>query len=254
MNDGTHHACSVQPIERGSLRRHALDGRPGKPIVSIRGWASTSEPAERSIDSRLHSDAQRDRSPLRTRSLCDRRRSRLERCAQDSALEASASRSSRPAHGRRSIQSRLPLHARINGRRFNVLLQSGEGYDPRFETLTGSVCLYGTWQSYRYFEEAAETVRCGDSALIRTGWSQSLLAGSYPAVEFSLPACAARGLSGASPVGHRPSMPSFLLLSGGPVHPRATGESADLCIFRRLALVSRASRDRRRGIGRRQRA
>ena len=58
-----------------------------------------------------------------------------------------------------SIQSRLPLHARINGRRFNVLLQSGEGYDPRFETLTGSVCLYGTWQSYRYFEEAAETVR-----------------------------------------------------------------------------------------------
>ena len=58
-----------------------------------------------------------------------------------------------------AIQSRLPLHTRINGRRFEVFLERGHDYHPRFETLSGSVCLSGSWQSYRYFEDAAEIIR-----------------------------------------------------------------------------------------------
>ncbi len=57
------------------------------------------------------------------------------------------------------IQSRIPLHARINGRRFEAFLERDLGYDPRFEFLTGSIYLIGHWQSYRYFEGAAETIR-----------------------------------------------------------------------------------------------
>lgn len=53
----------------------------------------------------------------------------------------------------------MPLHTRIGGRRFKVFLERGYDYDPRFETLTGAVCLSGHWQSYRYFEAAAETIR-----------------------------------------------------------------------------------------------
>lgn len=68
-----------------------------------------------------------------------------------------------PGHaGRRvadAIQSQLPLHTRINGRRFKVFLVPGHNYDPRFETLIGTVCLSGHWQSYRYFEDAAEPIR-----------------------------------------------------------------------------------------------
>ncbi len=37
--------------------------------------------------------------------------------------------------------------------------RSAFSYDPRFETLTGSIYLNGYWQSYRYFENVAELIR-----------------------------------------------------------------------------------------------
>jgi hypothetical protein len=43
--------------------------------------------------------------------------------------------------------------------RLEVLIQEGFDYNARFERLTGSTYLAGYWQSYRYFEPAAETIR-----------------------------------------------------------------------------------------------
>ena len=122
--------------------------------------------AGRALANRLKARLILDCTPMRRETV---RRFALDRYAIDSEVVWNAARKiprwklRLPGRaGRRvaeAIQSRLPLHTRINGRRFKVLLQSGDGYDPRFETLTGSVCLYGTWQSYRYFEDEAETIR-----------------------------------------------------------------------------------------------
>ena len=43
--------------------------------------------------------------------------------------------------------------------RLAVFIQKGFDYDPQFEQLTGSTYLAGYWQSYRYFEPAAGTIR-----------------------------------------------------------------------------------------------
>jgi hypothetical protein len=43
--------------------------------------------------------------------------------------------------------------------RLDVLIQRGVDYDPRFGSITGSTYLAGYWQSYRYFESSAETIR-----------------------------------------------------------------------------------------------
>jgi len=43
--------------------------------------------------------------------------------------------------------------------RLDVFIQRGFDYDPRFETIAGSTYLAGYWQSYRYFESSAETIR-----------------------------------------------------------------------------------------------
>ncbi len=122
--------------------------------------------AGRALASRLNARLILDCTPMRRETV---RRYALDRYAIDAEVVWNGARKiprwklRLPGQaGRRvadAIQSRLPLHTRINGRRFKVLLQQGDGYDPRFETLTGSVCLYGTWQSYRYFEDAAETIR-----------------------------------------------------------------------------------------------
>lgn len=48
---------------------------------------------------------------------------------------------------------------RIRRPRLEVFIQKGFDYDPRFERLAGSTYLAGYWQSYRYFEPAAETIR-----------------------------------------------------------------------------------------------
>jgi hypothetical protein len=54
----------------------------------------------------------------------------------------------------------FPRRYRIDGHAFRVF---GERrlftYDPTFETLSGSTYLIGYWQSYRYFEDAAEHIR-----------------------------------------------------------------------------------------------
>lgn len=67
------------------------------------------------------------------------------------------------ALGRRltdSFHDYFPRTYRIDGHRFNVF---GERqlftYDPTFETLSGSAYLIGYWQSYRYFEDAADQIR-----------------------------------------------------------------------------------------------
>jgi len=43
--------------------------------------------------------------------------------------------------------------------RLDVFIQKGFDYDPQFERLARSTYLAGYWQSYRYFEPAAETIR-----------------------------------------------------------------------------------------------
>ena len=135
-----------------------LSGRLGKSAVSVRGRASASEPAGRRIDSRLHADAARDRSPVRARSLCDRRE-----IVWSAARKIPRWRLRLPGGaGRRmadAIQSRLPLHPRINGRRFKVLLQRAKAMTRASRRCPDRCACSGTWQSYRYFEEAAETIR-----------------------------------------------------------------------------------------------
>jgi hypothetical protein len=59
-----------------------------------------------------------------------------------------------------SFHDHIPTTYRIDGHSFRVF---GERrlftYDPTFETLSGSTYLIGYWQSYRYFEGAAEEIR-----------------------------------------------------------------------------------------------
>src|SRR5579871_1494045 len=43
--------------------------------------------------------------------------------------------------------------------RLDVFIQKGFDYDPRFAAIAGSTYLAGYWQSYRYFESSAETIR-----------------------------------------------------------------------------------------------
>ena len=77
------------------------------------------------------------------------------------------------ALGRRltdAFHDRVPTTYRIGGHRFKVF---GEKqwftYDPFFERLRGSIYLTGYWQSYRYFEDAADLIR----AEIRPAWPLS---------------------------------------------------------------------------------
>ena len=66
-----------------------------------------------------------------------------------------------------AFHDRVPTTYRIGGHRFKVF---GEKqwftYDPFFERLRGSIYLTGYWQSYRYFEDAADLIR----AEIRPAW------------------------------------------------------------------------------------
>ena len=66
-----------------------------------------------------------------------------------------------------AFHDRVPTTYRIGGHRFKVF---GEKqwftYDPQFEKLSGSIYLTGYWQSYRYFEDAADAIR----AEIRPAW------------------------------------------------------------------------------------
>jgi hypothetical protein len=59
-----------------------------------------------------------------------------------------------------SFHDYFPRTYRIDGHHFNVF---GERqlftYDPTFKTLSGSTYLIGYWQSYRYFEDAADQIR-----------------------------------------------------------------------------------------------
>jgi Glycosyl transferase family 11 len=59
-----------------------------------------------------------------------------------------------------SIHDHLPTTYRIDGHAFRVF---GErrlfAHDPAFEKLSGSTYLVGYWQSYRYFEGAADQIR-----------------------------------------------------------------------------------------------
>lgn len=122
--------------------------------------------AGRALASRLNARLILDCTPMQRETV---RRFALQRYAIDAEVVWNAARKiprwklRLPGRaGRRvadAIQSKFPLYTRINGRRFKVLLERGEDYDPRFETLTGSVCLSGNWHSYLYFEDAAETIR-----------------------------------------------------------------------------------------------
>lgn len=122
--------------------------------------------AGRALANRLNARLVLDCTPMRRETV---RRFALERYAIDAEVVWNAARKiprwklRLPGHtGRRvadAIQSKFPLQTRINGRRVKVLLERGHNYDPRFETLTGSVCLSGNWQSYRYFEDTAESIR-----------------------------------------------------------------------------------------------
>jgi hypothetical protein len=67
------------------------------------------------------------------------------------------------AIGRRlsdAFHDRVPTTYRLDGHRFKIF---GEKrwftYDRYFEKLTGSIYLNGYWQSYRYFENAADLIR-----------------------------------------------------------------------------------------------
>ena len=69
-----------------------------------------------------------------------------------------------------AFHDHVPTTHEIGGHRFKVF---GEKrwftYDPYFEKLGGSIYLTGYWQSYRYFEEAADLIR-GE---IRPAWPLS---------------------------------------------------------------------------------
>ena len=59
-----------------------------------------------------------------------------------------------------AFHDRFPPTYRIDGHRFKVFGEKWSFiYDPHFEELDGSVYLTGYWQSYRYFEDAADLVR-----------------------------------------------------------------------------------------------
>ena len=62
-------------------------------------------------------------------------------------------------HALRFAGSIIGAGGGIRRPRLNVLIQKGFDYDSRFETIAGSTYLAGYWQSYRYFESSAETVR-----------------------------------------------------------------------------------------------
>jgi hypothetical protein len=67
------------------------------------------------------------------------------------------------ALGRRltdAFHDRVPTGYRIDGHHFKVFGERRElHYDPQFERLAGSTYLIGDWQSYRYFENAADLIR-----------------------------------------------------------------------------------------------
>ena len=59
-----------------------------------------------------------------------------------------------------AFHRRVPTTYGIGGHRFRIFGETREwSYDPHFETLTGSIYLTGYWQSYRYFENAADLIR-----------------------------------------------------------------------------------------------
>lgn len=59
-----------------------------------------------------------------------------------------------------AFHRRVPRTYRLGGHRFNIFNESREWlYDPQFEKFSGSVYLNGYWQSYRYFENAADPIR-----------------------------------------------------------------------------------------------
>lgn len=69
-----------------------------------------------------------------------------------------------------AFHDRVPTTHRIDGHAFKVFGEKRDfTYDPRFAKLTGSVYLIGYWQSYRYFEDAADLIR-GE---IRPAWPLS---------------------------------------------------------------------------------
>jgi hypothetical protein len=54
----------------------------------------------------------------------------------------------------------FPRAAHIDGHRFKIIYEKQPFvYDPRFGNLKGSIYLMGWWQSYRYFESVADTIR-----------------------------------------------------------------------------------------------
>jgi Glycosyl transferase family 11 len=54
----------------------------------------------------------------------------------------------------------FPCTVQIDGHRFKVIYERQHlTYDPRFDILAGSIYLTGWWQSYRYFENAANVLR-----------------------------------------------------------------------------------------------
>ncbi len=69
-----------------------------------------------------------------------------------------------------AFHDRVPRAYRIGGHHFKIFGEKWElRYDPHFETLGKSTYLIGDWQSFRYFENAADLVR----AEIRPAWTPS---------------------------------------------------------------------------------
>lgn len=69
-----------------------------------------------------------------------------------------------------AFHDHVPTTYRIDGHRYRVFGERRElHYDPQFERLTGSTYLIGDWQSYRFFESAADLIR-GE---IRAEWPLS---------------------------------------------------------------------------------
>ena len=249
-NAGTLHAGEIKYRERGGLCRHALDGRLGKSAVSVRGRTRAGEPAGRPLDSRLHANAARDRSPVCAGSLRDRRRDRLERRAQ--IRDGSSGSRSKPADAwpmRFKVGCPCIRGSMVDASR--SFSNRGDGYDPRFETFSPDryACMApGNPIGTLRMQPRPSGRRSGSHPSrwepIASGW---IAFGSR--IRFACMCGAETICNPPHPVINR-VCPSSLLLSGSSVHPRAPGKSAALCIFGRLALVSRASSDRRRGPGR----
>lgn len=69
-----------------------------------------------------------------------------------------------------AFHDRVPTKHRIGGHSFRVFAEKREfNYDPHFAKLSGSTYLTGYWQSYRYFENAADLIR----REIRPTWALS---------------------------------------------------------------------------------